>query len=98
MLTTLADPRKVAKAVRSKLETRGGIGTSENFIYSRNEYDTEAIVLAGSYKVEGSNIVLQWNLLKEEQVWKGPINKTIELSDFSIIGNIIIDESLKLIE
>ena len=96
--SSFSDPKKIAKAVQDRLIARGAIGTNEDFIYMKNDLDQDAIRIAGSYKVEGTNIILEWNLLKEEDVFKGPITLTVEEGDIDIIGNLVINESLKALK
>lgn len=98
VLTSFADPKNIGNAVKENLESRGGIGTNESFVFSKNEVDPDAIKIAGSYKEVGSNIELEWNLLKKEEVWKGPIKKTVSKEDLPNIGNIIINDSLEKVE
>lgn len=92
------DPQKIKKAVKDQLVNRGAIGTNEDFIYIKNELDIDAIQIVGSYKLEGGKINLEWNLAKQEQVFKGPLKLSITESDTPIIGNLVINESLKALK
>ncbi len=87
------DPEKLAVKMLSKIKELGAIGSKEPFVFDRRG-GKDSYKFTGSYKVSGNEIVLTWNILKDDKEFAGPFEEKIKKSDNNKFAENIINKAI----
>lgn len=96
-LPLLNDPLKLSQQLTYLFETRGSFGSGEKFLFKKKQNIKDAFKISSQYKVEGSSITLNWYILKNEQLYKGPFTISSEKSKVESMLHKVIDEATKIV-
>lgn len=95
-LPLINDPRKLTDKMLAKIKELGPIGTKEPFIYSNNN-DKDTYMFTGSYEVIKNEVILNWNLLKDNKKYKGPFTEKMDGGNVKKFTENIINKAVEII-
>ena len=91
------DPHKINNELKALLRERGAFGASTAFIFSPKDADNN-YTINGTYDTQDGEIIIEWYILKNEEIFKGPFTKSKKIEKKSKLINIIISTTLREIQ